>query len=112
MDHPNHEPTPSFWKSPAGLAWLVVMAVGGYCLFTEHKAHLYGVLPYLVLAACPLMHLFMLLTLAINEERDSEASFGEAWRRYAAVTPRFIPRFIPRLSINRDAKTFVDPQGR
>lgn len=59
MDHPNHEPTPSFWKSPAGLAWLVAMAVGGYYLFTEHKAHLYGVLPYLVLAACPLMHLFM-----------------------------------------------------
>ena len=50
MDHPNHDPTPSFWKSPAGLAWLVAMAVGGYYLLTEHRAHLYGFLPYLALA--------------------------------------------------------------
>jgi protein-S-isoprenylcysteine O-methyltransferase Ste14 len=30
--------------------------------------------------------------LAISEERDSEAAFGEAWRSYAAATPRFIPQ--------------------
>ena len=29
--------------------------------------------------------------LAISEERDSEKAFGDAWRTYAAVTPRFIP---------------------
>ncbi len=29
-----------------------------YFLLTEHRAHLYGWLPYLLLAACPLMHLF------------------------------------------------------
>lgn len=29
-----------------------------FFLVTEHRAHLYGVLPYLLLAACPLMHLF------------------------------------------------------
>lgn len=28
-----------------------------FFLFTEHRAHLYGWLPYLLLAACPLMHL-------------------------------------------------------
>jgi hypothetical protein len=32
--------------------------VGGYFLLTEHQAHLLGILPYLLLAACPLMHLF------------------------------------------------------
>jgi peptidoglycan/LPS O-acetylase OafA/YrhL len=28
-----------------------------FFLLTEHRAHLYGWLPYLLLAACPLMHL-------------------------------------------------------
>jgi len=32
--------------------------VAGYFLFTEHRAHLFSVLPYLLLAACPLMHFF------------------------------------------------------
>ena len=30
--------------------------------------------------------------LARSEEREVEAIFGDEWRRYAAVTPRFIPR--------------------
>ena len=34
------------------------IVVAGYFLLTEHRAHLYGILPYLFLAACPLMHLF------------------------------------------------------
>jgi hypothetical protein len=32
--------------------------VAGYFLLTEHGAHLFSVLPYLLLAACPLMHFF------------------------------------------------------
>lgn len=32
--------------------------VAGFFLFTEHRAHVFGVLPYLLLLACPLMHLF------------------------------------------------------
>lgn len=35
------------------------LAVAGFFLFTEHRAHVLGVLPYLLLLACPLMHLFM-----------------------------------------------------
>lgn len=35
------------------------IAIGGFFLVTEHKAHVLGILPYLLLAACPLMHLFM-----------------------------------------------------
>jgi protein-S-isoprenylcysteine O-methyltransferase Ste14 len=31
--------------------------------------------------------------LAGQEERDMEAQFGQAWRDYAARTPRFIPRW-------------------
>ena len=29
-----------------------------FFLLTEHRAHLYGWLPFLLVAACPLMHLF------------------------------------------------------
>jgi hypothetical protein len=35
------------------------LAVAGFFLITEHRAHLLGILPYLILLACPLMHLFM-----------------------------------------------------
>lgn len=28
-------------------------------LLTEHRAHVLGILPWLILLACPLMHLFM-----------------------------------------------------
>jgi hypothetical protein len=59
MDHPHQDHPPSFWKSPAGLTFMVAAAVAGFYLVTEHEAHLYGLLPYLVLLACPLMHLFM-----------------------------------------------------
>jgi hypothetical protein len=36
-----------------------LLAVAAFFLFTEHRAHLFGVLPYLLLLSCPLMHLFM-----------------------------------------------------
>ena len=58
MDH-KHPDLPSFWRSPAGLALTVALAVGGFYLVTEHTAHLFGALPYLLILACPLMHVFM-----------------------------------------------------
>jgi len=58
MDHAHREP-PSFRRSPAGLALLVAAPAGGFYLVTEHTAHLFGALPYLLILACPLMHLFM-----------------------------------------------------
>ena len=50
---------PSWLKSPAGMALVVAVPVGGFYLLTEHTAHVLGALPYLLLLACPLMHLFM-----------------------------------------------------
>ena len=38
---------------------LVLLAVGLAWAYVEHRVHLFGVLPYLFLLACPLMHLFM-----------------------------------------------------
>jgi len=58
MDH-GHPELPSFWRSPAGLALMLALVVGGFYLVTEHSAHLFGALPYLLILACPLMHGFM-----------------------------------------------------
>lgn len=33
--------------------------IAAFFLITEHRAHVLGFLPYLLLLACPLMHLFM-----------------------------------------------------
>lgn len=46
----------------------------------------------LTLAMFPVL-VAMYVRLAIAEEKDSQATFGDAWRAYAAATPRFIPRF-------------------
>lgn len=37
---------------------LIAGALGVYYLLTEHLTHVSQVVPYLVLLACPLMHLF------------------------------------------------------
>lgn len=49
----------SFWGSPVGFVTLGFLGVAGYFLITEHTAHLFAVLPWLLILACPLMHLFM-----------------------------------------------------
>ena len=36
----------------------------------------------------------MYVRLARREEREVQAAFGEAYRRYAATTPAFVPRFV------------------
>ena len=48
-----------FLRSPAGLVLIAFVAIAGFFLWEEHRAHLLGVLPYLLLLACPLMHVFM-----------------------------------------------------
>lgn len=46
----------------------------------------------LTVAMFPLL-LVMYWRLALHEERDVEAAFGETYRRYAARVPRFVPRW-------------------
>ena len=41
--------------------WVLIgfLVIGGFFLLTEHRAHAWGWLPYILLATCPLMHFFM-----------------------------------------------------
>lgn len=41
--------------------WVLIgfLAIAAFFLFGEHRAHALGALPYLLLLACPLMHIFM-----------------------------------------------------
>ena len=46
-------------KSKAGLVLIGFLIIAGALLFTEHRAHVLGLLVWLPLIACPLMHVFM-----------------------------------------------------
>lgn len=58
MDHTHQhddiEPTPRRGK------WVLLgfLLIAGFFLFSEHRAHLPGFLPYLLFLACPLIHRF------------------------------------------------------
>lgn len=58
-EHQQKDDTPGFWRSRFGIGYIAFGAIAAYFLLTEHLAHVIGALPYLVLLACPLMHVFM-----------------------------------------------------
>ena len=41
------------------VALLGFLVVAAFFLFSEHRAHAFGVVPYLLLLACPLLHFFV-----------------------------------------------------
>lgn len=49
----------SFLTSRAGIALLALLTIAGFLLFTEHRAHVLGAGLFVLLLACPLLHLFM-----------------------------------------------------
>lgn len=60
MDHDAHTPAAKgkldrrYW--PVLIGFLLIAA---FFLWTEHRAHLLGALPWLILPACLLLHVFM-----------------------------------------------------
>jgi hypothetical protein len=64
MNHDHrHEPDRgNGMKSKIKWVFIGFAAIAAFFLITEHKAHLSGLLnywPFLLLAACPLLHIFM-----------------------------------------------------
>lgn len=58
--HPQQASEPaSFWRSRYAIGLLVLGSIAAYFLLSEHRAHFLGALPFLLLLACPLMHVFM-----------------------------------------------------
>ena len=53
----NVPPAPSRAALKIGLC--VFLGIVAFFLWTEHRAHLFGALPYLLLLLCPVMHRFM-----------------------------------------------------
>ena len=62
MDHDpsQHDLDPKgFWGSRYSIGLVVLGGIAAYFLLTEHRAHFFAALPFLLLLACPLMHVFM-----------------------------------------------------
>ena len=55
MDEPSHTP---WWRSASGLALCGFLLIAGFFLITEHTAHVFGALPFVLFLLCPLLHLF------------------------------------------------------
>ena len=57
-DHEEDAAPPGFWRSRYAIGLLVLGAIATYFLLSEHRAHFFGALPFLLLLACPLIHIF------------------------------------------------------
>jgi len=69
-------PQPANWWSRQSLQRVCIalfIAVVAFFLLTEHTAHVFGVLPYVLLLACPLMHMFMHHGHGHHGRRDDDA---------------------------------------
>jgi hypothetical protein len=56
MAHGDHHTHGSTRRT--GIALLVFLGIAAFFLLSEHRAHVLGFLPYLLVLACPLLHLF------------------------------------------------------
>lgn len=59
MDTPQKFNIGRWLRSRLGLTFLVFLAIAAFFLITEHKAHLFGVLPYALLLISLLLYLFI-----------------------------------------------------
>lgn len=56
--HSPAEPNSSFWRSKPGIVVGMLAVIALFYVLREHYSHAMGLLPYLILLLCPLMHLF------------------------------------------------------
>ncbi|MBL4799427.1 MAG: DUF2933 domain-containing protein [Oleispira sp.] len=62
----------SFWLSPRGLAALGMVGAASYFLLMEHSEHVWQYLPFLILLACPFMHMFMHKSHGHDHQKSNE----------------------------------------
>ena len=58
-----HSAEPASQRGPLRIPWWMglcfFVVVATFFLWEEHRAHILGVLPYVLLLLCPIVHLFM-----------------------------------------------------
>jgi hypothetical protein len=52
-----HSGSTSWLPSRSGYVFLGFLAIAAFFLWEEHRAHLLGILPYVLLLLCPILHL-------------------------------------------------------
>jgi len=65
------------WSTHAFIGFL---AVAAFFLLSEHRAHLLGVLPFVILLACPLLHLLHHGRHGAPRDRDDPDAGGSGHR--------------------------------
>ncbi|MEW6143521.1 MAG: DUF2933 domain-containing protein [Thermodesulfobacteriota bacterium] len=59
MDTKQQSQTRSWLRSPAFLVLCGFLIIAIFFLVTEHRAHALGVLPFILLLLCPILHFLM-----------------------------------------------------
>ncbi len=59
MNHEQQSANDGWLGSRRSVVLIMFLAIVGFFLFTEHRVHLFGILPFLLLLACPFMHFLM-----------------------------------------------------
>jgi hypothetical protein len=72
--HRHGDSSPSFWRSRYAIGLLVFGAIALAFLIAEHRAHVLGALPYLLLPAFVLLHVFMHAGHASHGENRDETT--------------------------------------
>lgn len=62
---------------PLWLGLCLFLAIAIFFLWEEHRAHILGVLPYALLASCPIIHLLMHRGHGGHERREAHGRAGD-----------------------------------
>jgi hypothetical protein len=91
-EHQDHHPSKGqpkpFWRTPLGWTFIGFAAIAAFFLVTEHTAHVFGVLPWLFILACPLMHIFMHRSHGHGGHRHDRDKGENSGARDATPAPR------------------------
>lgn len=66
-----------WWRSREAIVLIIFLSFAGFYLLTEHTAHLYSALPWLILLACPFLHFFMHRGHHHQQNKDQDQSEGK-----------------------------------
>ncbi|MBY5551737.1 DUF2933 domain-containing protein [Rhizobium leguminosarum] len=78
----NDNHPPSAWSTYTRTVFIAFAAIALALITYEHRVHVLGILPWLLILACPLMHLFM------HHGHGGHSGHGHAGHRADNVQPK------------------------